>query len=63
MSQVRTQLFNVHPSGSSLLVEGRLKKADGAAYAVDEKVTFVNNGILFLFDSLMSISREDDRRA
>jgi hypothetical protein len=34
------------------LVEGRLKKTDGTAYAADDKVTFVNNGIMFLFDSI-----------
>jgi hypothetical protein len=42
----------VHLAGSYLLVEGRLKKADGTAYAADDKVTFVNNGIMFLLDSI-----------
>jgi uncharacterized circularly permuted ATP-grasp superfamily protein len=42
----------VHPAGSYLLVEGRLKKTDGTAYAADDKVKFVNNGKMFLFDSI-----------
>jgi hypothetical protein len=39
----------VHPAGSYLLVEGRLKKCYGAAYAAGDKITFINNEILFLF--------------
>jgi hypothetical protein len=35
-----------------LLDEGRQKKAVGAAYASGGKVTLVNNGIMFLFDSV-----------
>jgi uncharacterized circularly permuted ATP-grasp superfamily protein len=42
----------VHPAGSYLLVEGRLKKTDGIAYAADDEVKFVNNGIMYLFDSI-----------
>jgi hypothetical protein len=42
----------VHPAESYLLIEGRLKKTDGTAYAADDKITFVNNGIMFLFDSI-----------
>jgi hypothetical protein len=34
------------------LVEGRLKKTDGTACAADYRVTFVNNGIMYLFDSI-----------
>jgi hypothetical protein len=46
----------VHPAGSYLLIEGRLlKKADGAAYANGDKVTFINDGIMFL---LVSIRRQ-----
>jgi hypothetical protein len=30
----------VHPAGSYLLVEGRLKKTDGSACAAADKVTF-----------------------
>jgi hypothetical protein len=43
---------SVHPAWSYLLVEGRLKRTDGTAYAADDKVSFVNNGIMFLFDSI-----------
>jgi hypothetical protein len=42
----------VHPTGSYLLIEGRLKKTDGTANAADDKVTFPNNGIMFLFESI-----------
>jgi hypothetical protein len=42
----------VHPAGSYLLVDGRLKKNDGTAYAAADKVTLVNNGIMYLFDSI-----------
>jgi hypothetical protein len=42
----------VHPAGSYLLVERRLKKTHGTAYAADDKLTFVNNGIMYLFDSI-----------
>jgi hypothetical protein len=44
--------IKVHPAGSYLLIEGSLKKADGAAYANDDEVMLVNNGIMFLFDSI-----------
>jgi hypothetical protein len=49
---------SVHPTGSYLLVEGRLKKADGAAYAADDKTKFISNGIMFLFDSIQHQSSE-----
>jgi hypothetical protein len=48
--QVTSKDTAVHPGGSYLLIEGRFKKSDGNAYAADAKVTFVNNGIMFLFD-------------
>jgi hypothetical protein len=34
------------------LIEGRLKKADGTAYAAADKVTLINNGIMYLIDSI-----------
>jgi hypothetical protein len=40
----------VHPGGSYLLVEGILKKM--ATYAAADKVTIVNNGIMYLFSSI-----------
>jgi hypothetical protein len=53
----------VHPEGSYLLVEGRLKKTDGSAYGDDDKVTFVNNGIMYLFDSIIrQLSQKKSRR-
>jgi hypothetical protein len=42
----------VYLAGSYLLVDGRLKKDGGAAYAAGDKITSINNGILFLFDSI-----------
>jgi hypothetical protein len=42
----------VHPARSYLLVEGRLKKNDGSAYVAADKVTLINNGIMYLFDSI-----------
>jgi hypothetical protein len=54
----------VHPAVSYLLVEGRLKKTDGTAYGADDEVTFVNNGIMYLFDiNQTSVIGEDDRRS
>jgi hypothetical protein len=49
---VTSQDTIVHPAGSYLLVEGRLKKADGTAYVANDKITFINNGITLLFDSM-----------
>jgi hypothetical protein len=49
---VTSEDTTVHPAGSYLLVEVRLKKTDVTAYAADDKVTFVNNGIMYLFDSI-----------
>ena len=40
----------VHPAGSYLLIEGRLKKSDGTAYAAADKVTLINNRIMYLFE-------------
>jgi hypothetical protein len=42
----------VHLEGNYLLVEVRLMKADGTAYAADDKVIFVNNGMMFRFNSI-----------
>jgi hypothetical protein len=47
-----------HPEGSYLLIEGRLKKANGIAYAKGDKATFVDNGIMFLFDSIRRLLSE-----
>jgi uncharacterized circularly permuted ATP-grasp superfamily protein len=51
----------VHPAGSYLLVEGRLKKADGTAYAAADKVTLINNGIMYSIRfNQTSVIGEDD---
>jgi hypothetical protein len=42
----------VHPPNNYLLVEGRPKKADRAAYAAGDNIAFINNGIMFLHDSI-----------
>ena len=41
----------LHPSQSYLLFEGRLTKANGAAYADADKVTLINNALMYLFSS------------
>ena len=41
-----------HPSQSYILFEGRLTKSDGSAYADGDKVALVNNGLMYLFDSI-----------
>jgi hypothetical protein len=54
--EIRIQIINKdtidHPVGSYLLIEGRLKKADGNAYANADKMPLANNGGMFLFDSI-----------
>ena len=40
-----------HPANSWLEFEGQLKKA-GGNYAAEDLITFVNNGILYLFDNI-----------
>ena len=46
---IETQDIFTHPSESYLIIEGRLLKADGTAYARDNRVTLANNGIMHLF--------------
>ena len=41
-----------HPCESYLLVEGRLTKDDGAAYADTDVITLSNNGIMHLFSNI-----------
>ena len=38
-----------HPSESFLLIEGNLRKTDGAPYENGDRVTLTNNGIMYLF--------------
>ena len=41
-----------HPAYSWLEVEGQLVKTNGNVYRADEMISFVNYGILFLFDQM-----------
>ena len=42
-----------HPSQAYLLLEGQLvKSADGSVYGNEDKVTLVNNGLMFLFSNI-----------
>ena len=49
---VQTQDIFYHPSESYLLLEGRLTKKDGSAYANDNVVTITNNGMMHLFSNI-----------
>ena len=40
------------PFQAYLLLEGRLIRANGATYGDKDKVTFVNNGLMFLFNNI-----------
>ena len=46
---IETQDIFTHPSESYLIIKGRLLKADGTAYAHNNRVTLANNGIMYLF--------------
>ena len=46
---IETQDIFTHPSESYLIIKGRLLKADGTAYAHNNRVTLANNGIMHLF--------------
>ena len=41
-----------HPRRSWLQIEGTLKKTNDVAYAVNDLVSLVNNGIMYLFDNI-----------
>ena len=41
-----------YPSDSYLLIEGRLTKTDGTAFADAAKIALINNGLMFLFKSI-----------
>lgn len=42
------------PSGSHLIVEGQLTKADGSAYTDGDAVSLPNNGIKVIFHDVIS---------
>ena len=49
-----------HPSESYLLIEGRLTKTTGAAYANADAVAITNNGLMHLFSQISySLSNQD----
>ena len=49
---IETQDLFTHPSESYLIIEGRLTKADGTAYANDANVTLTNNALMHLFSCI-----------
>ncbi len=49
---IETQDLFTHPSESYLIIEGRLTKADGTAYANADNVTLTNNALMHLFSNI-----------
>ena len=49
---IETQDLFTHPSESYLIIEGRLTKADGTAYANVDNVTLTNNALMHLFSNI-----------
>ena len=49
---IETQDEFLHPAESYLLVEGKLQKNDGTAYANGDLVSLAHNGVMFLFRSI-----------
>src|SRR5688572_30381356 len=58
---IESQDLFCHPAESYLLIEGRLLKATGAAYADNaDAVTITNNGLMHLFSQIgYSLSNQD----
>ncbi len=52
MINIETQDLFTHPSESYLIVEGRLTKADGTAYANADEVSLTSNAIMHLFSNI-----------
>ena len=50
--EIETQDLFTHPSESYLLIEGRLTKADGTAYANADNVSLTNNAMMHLFKNI-----------
>ena len=46
---IESQDIFTHPSESFLLIEGRLTKADGTAYANADNISLTNNAMMYLF--------------
>ncbi|XP_060078562.1 uncharacterized protein LOC132558055 [Ylistrum balloti] len=49
---IEAQDLFTHPSESYLIIEGRLTKTDGTAYANDDNVTLTNNALMYLFSNI-----------
>ena len=49
---IETQDIFTHPSESFLIIEGRLTKDDGTAYADADVITLINNGMMYLFKNI-----------
>ena len=49
---IKTQDLFMHPSESFLLIEGRLTKANGTAYANADNISLTNNAPMHLFKSI-----------
>ena len=49
---IETQDIFTHPSGSSLLIEGRLTKGNGMGYGDDDLVSLANNAMMYLFKDI-----------
>ena len=49
---IETQDIFTHPSESFLLIEGRLTKVDGTAYANADLVSLTNNAMMYLFKTI-----------
>ena len=50
--EIETQDLYTHPNESYLLIEGRLTKADGTAYANADNVSLTNNAMMHLFKNI-----------
>ena len=50
---IETQDIFMHPSESFLLMEGRLTKGDGSAYADADLVPLANNAMMYLFKDIL----------
>ena len=49
---IETQDIFTHPSESFLLIEGRLTKGDGSAYADADLVSLASNAMMYLFKDI-----------
>ena len=49
---IETQDLFTHPSESYLIIEGKLTKADGTAYADADNVALTNNALMYLFSNI-----------